>query len=154
MTVTITREDPRQPDVIRLVQDLDDYMAALYPAESNHLLDIETLARPEILFHVARRDGAAIGCAALWLRDGADYAEVKRVYVSPAARGGKLGAKLITILEAAARTAGRCILRLETGIHQPEARRLFLAAGFHDCGPFGDYPADDPLSVFMEKRLP
>jgi putative acetyltransferase len=45
------------------------------------------------------------------------------------------------------------LLRLETGIHQAEAFRLFTSAGFLKCGAFGDYPADDPNSVFMEKRI-
>ena len=44
-------------------------------------------------------------------------------------------------------------MRLETGIHQPEALALFAASGFRHCAPFGDYPTGDPLSVFMEKRL-
>jgi putative acetyltransferase len=43
-------------------------------------------------------------------------------------------------------------LRLETGIHQPEALALYERAGFVRSPPFGDY-REDPLSVFMEKRL-
>jgi putative acetyltransferase len=43
-------------------------------------------------------------------------------------------------------------LRLETGIHQPEALGLYRAAGFVERGPFGPY-RPDPLSVFMEKPL-
>ena len=30
---------------------------------------------------------------------------------------------------------------------------VFAAAGFAPCGAFGDYPADDANSVFMEKRI-
>jgi putative acetyltransferase len=40
---------------------------------------------------------------------------------------------------------------LETGIRQPEALGLYERLGFVRRGPFGDY-AEDPLSVFMEKR--
>jgi putative acetyltransferase len=43
-------------------------------------------------------------------------------------------------------------LKLETGIHQPEAIALYERFGFVRCGPFGDYQPD-PLSVFMDKRL-
>jgi putative acetyltransferase len=46
---------------------------------------------------------------------------------------------------------GRHILRLEAGIHQPEALGLYEALGYVRRGPFGDY-GDDPVSVFMEKR--
>ena len=34
---------------------------------------------------------------------------------------------------------------------RPEVRQLIEE--LDHCGPFGDYPTDDPLSVFMEKRL-
>jgi putative acetyltransferase len=147
----IAAEDPRWPDVTGLVRELDRMFEGLYPAESNHLLDIETLARPEIRFFVLRRDGNAIGCGALWIRE--DYGEVKRVYVKPAARGVKLGHLIIRKIEEEARALQLPLLRLETGIYQPEALRLFASAGFSICGAFGDYPADDPNSVFMEKRI-
>ena len=48
---------------------------------------------------------------------------------------------------------GMTALRLETGTQQPEALALYRSAGFTEIGPFGDYRAD-PLSLFMEKRLP
>jgi putative acetyltransferase len=147
----IACEDPRQPDVTRLVRELDKMFEDLYPAESNHLLDIETLARPQIKFYVVRRDGEALGCGALWIRDG--YGEVKRVYVKPSARGLKLGKLVVSKLVDEARALRLPLLRLETGIHQAEALRLFTSAGFSKCGAFGDYPADDPNSVFMEKRI-
>jgi putative acetyltransferase len=55
-------------------------------------------------------------------------------------------------VEAEARREGLECLRLETGIHQPEALGLYRSAGYREREPFGDY-ARDPLSVFMEKRL-
>jgi len=147
----IAAEDPRQPDVTGLVRELDRLFEGLYPAESNHLLDIETLARPEIRFFVLRRTGDAIGCGALWIHE--EYGEVKRVYVRSDARGLKLGHLIIRKIEDEARALHLPLLRLETGIHQPQALGLFASAGFSICGAFGDYPADDPNSVFMEKRI-
>lgn len=44
------------------------------------------------------------------------------------------------------------MIRLETGVYQPEALALYGRAGYVERGPFGDYVAD-PLSVFMEKEL-
>ena len=78
---------------------------------------------------------------------------MKRIYVSPRARGYGLGRQLIKRLEEAAQAEGLSLLRLETGPRQPEALALFAAHGFARCGHFGDYPTDDPLSIFMEKRL-
>ena len=45
------------------------YMAALYPAESNHGLSLADLLKPAVSFFVARMDGAAVGCGALVAKD-------------------------------------------------------------------------------------
>jgi putative acetyltransferase len=55
-------------------------------------------------------------------------------------------------LERNARERGISTLRLETGIHQPEAIGLYEKLGFRKRDRFGEYP-DDPVSVFMEKIL-
>jgi putative acetyltransferase len=125
-------------------------MASLYPAENNHMLDVETLRQPQMHFFGAYVDGVARGCGGFWAHD--DYVEIKRVYVDPAARGFGLSKKLMAAIEDAARAAGFKIARLETGIHQPEALGLYRAIGYADRGPFGDY-RQDLLSVFMEKVL-
>jgi putative acetyltransferase len=150
--VTIAREDPRQADVAGLVRNLDRYMAALYPTESNHLLDIETLAGEDVVFLVARLDGAVAGRAAL-LRHGAGFGEIKRLWVESDRRGSGIARRLLAELEALARDLGLDLLCLETGTRQPKALALFEALAFQRCGPFGNYPADDPLSIFMEKQL-
>ena len=149
--LSIGPETPRQPDVARLIGELDAYFTRLYPPESNHLLDIEALCGPAIRFFVARLDGEALGCGALRV-DPAGYGEVKRMYVVPAARGRKLGRSILLRIEAEARAAGLACLRLETGIHQPEALALYRSAGYRERGPFGSY-LPDPLSIFMQRDL-
>jgi len=42
--------------------------------------------------------------------------------------------------------------RLETGIHQHEAIDLYKRLGYLVIAPLGDY-TEDPLSVFMEKKI-
>jgi putative acetyltransferase len=150
VTAVVTIADPAEPSVRALIDALDQYMIPLYPAESNHLLDIETLRQPEMRFFAAFAGDDAMGCGGCWLHG--DYAEIKRVYVSPRARGLGLAKKLMDRIEAEAKAAGRMIARLETGIHQPEALGLYRRLGYADRGPFGDY-AEDPNSVFMEKLL-
>jgi putative acetyltransferase len=149
--VVIALTDPADPSVRVLIEALDAYMIPLYPAESNHLLDIETLRRPEMRFFAARVDAQTLGCGGCWLH--ADYAEIKRVYVSPQARGLGLAKRLMDRIEDEARAAGMTVARLETGIHQPEAIGLYRKLGYALREAFGDYPTDDPNSVFMEKRL-
>jgi putative acetyltransferase len=149
--IRIAAENPDQPDVAALLDASDAYMASLYPAESNHMLDIASLQRPGVLFLVARLDGRAVGCGAV-VSSGEGWAEVKRMFVAPAARGLKLGRQLLAQIETLASRNGEQLLRLEMGAEQPEALALYRSAGFVEIGPFGSY-RPDPLSVFMEKRI-
>jgi len=144
-------ESPYHDGVARLIDELDAYQTSLYPAESNHLLDLKSLGDPSIRFFVARRDGQALGCGALRI-DSAVFGEVKRMFVLPEARGSGAGKQIIHCIEQLANHEGLSCLRLETSIHQPEALGLYRAAGFIERGPFGNY-GPDPLSVFMEKAL-
>ena len=148
--VIIAIADPAEPSIRVLIEALDAYMVPMYPAESNHLLDIETLRQPQMRFFSATANDIVMGCVGCWLH--ADYAEIKRVYVSPAARGLGIAKKLMDRIEAEAMSSGRRIARLEPGIHQPEALGLYRRLGYADRGPFGDY-VEDPNSVFMEKVL-
>jgi putative acetyltransferase len=150
--VLIEKIDPRVPEVTAMIGELDRHMGDLYPAESLYLMDPDALVQPDVRFFAAKVNGAFCGCGAINLHDRA-YAEVKRVFVMPTTRGLGLGRRILATLEEAARYEGFSLLRLETGISQPEALALFEASGFHRCAAFGAYPADDPYSVFMEKRL-
>ncbi|KQY18841.1 GCN5 family acetyltransferase [Massilia sp. Root133] len=147
----VNAETPDQPEVRDMLARLDAYCAALYPAESNHLMDIASLMQGDALFLVARDvDGAAVGCAALVNKQ--EYGEVKRMFVDERKRGLGTGRKLLEHLVMFARMSGLSVLRLETGIHQPEAIGLYERLGFERRAPFGDY-REDPLSLFMEMRL-
>jgi putative acetyltransferase len=152
MPILIETADPRLPKAIKLVEELDALLLSLYPLESNHLVAIDRLAEPDTRFFLAEVDGKALGCGAIMIC-GREYAEVKRVYVSPKGRGLGLAKLLLARLEKEARVHGLRVLRLETGRYQPEALGLFESLGFRLRGPFGDYPTDDPNSIFMEKSL-
>lgn len=149
--LVIRSERPDQPDVMRLIEALDAHAIALYPPESNHLLDIAALCEPSVTFLVVRAGGEAVGCGAI-LRDPRGWGEIKRMYVRPDARGRGIGKRVLGELEAIARTGGLPLLRLETGIHNTEALALYRGTRFAECPAFGDY-APDPLSVFMEKSV-
>lgn len=149
--ITIARERPDQPEVVRLIEALDAHAIALYPPESNHLLDVAALCDDAVTFLVVRAGDEAIGCGAL-LRDARGWGEVKRMYLRPDRRGRGIGRRVLADLEALARASSLPLLRLETGIHNREALALYRRAGFVERDAFGDYSAD-PLSVFMEKRV-
>jgi putative acetyltransferase len=149
--IVIGSESPDQPDVHALLRQSDACFAGLYPAESNHLVDIATLTAANVRFLVARRGGSVVGCGAVVF--GADgEAELKRMFVAPEARGLKLGSRILDALESAAKTEGARVLRLETGVRQPEALALYRRRGYTERGPFAPYQPD-PLSTFFEKRI-
>lgn len=151
MTVTINIEDPSQPEIEQLLRNGEAFAAALYPAESNHFLSVDELRKDNVRFLVARTaEGKAVGTAATPLNAG--WAELKRMWVEPEARGRGLARQLLRRVEAEASEAGATILRLETGVDSREALGLYSASGFSVIGPFGSY-SPDPLSVFMEKQL-
>jgi len=149
-TVIIRAGDPHSPGATALLKASHALMEASFPAESNHHLSIDALTAPGILFFGAEINGAAVGCAALVLHS--DYGEVKSMFVDPARRGARIGAKLLDHLEAEARTRNLHALRLETGDSLIAAQKLYFSRGFTVCPPFGAY-TPDPRSLFMEKPL-
>ncbi|MEK8052848.1 GNAT family N-acetyltransferase [Ideonella sp. DXS22W] len=147
----IALEPADQPDVIALINALDDYQKPLYPAESHHGIDIAALSRPEVIFAVARdATGGAVACGAIVLC--AEYGELKRMFTLPSQRGQGVAARILALLQHSAVARGCRHLMLETGPLQPEALAFYARQGFVRRGPFGDY-WDDPHSVFMEKTL-
>lgn len=147
----IAREPPRQLDVIRLLELSNAYAASLYRDESNHMVSLDDLELDSVSFFVARSGETIIGCASL-IGHADGTGEIKRMFVDEAARGIKLGKHLLGTLEDEAVRRGISIIRLETGIYQPEAIGLYRKAGYLEIPPFGEYKPD-PLSLFMEKRL-
>ncbi len=104
---------------------------------------------------VARDDGGtAVGCGALRALGG-DVAEVKRMYVVPAARGRGVSTSLLAGLEDAARERGWTTLRLETGPRQPEAVALYEGAGYRAIPASGAYveAPDAGCSLYYERVL-
>jgi ribosomal protein S18 acetylase RimI-like enzyme len=151
MPATITPERPDSPDAVALINELDAYLEPLYPRESRYGYAVEKLIKEGVSFFVIRVEGAPAGCGGVqFYADG--YAEVKRMWVRPAFRGKGLAKMMIGFLERLVRERGVAVLRLETGVHQHEAIRLYEGLGFARIGPFGDYWGD-PLSCFYEKRV-
>ncbi|MFC2968824.1 bifunctional helix-turn-helix transcriptional regulator/GNAT family N-acetyltransferase [Acidimangrovimonas pyrenivorans] len=107
------------------------------------------MLRPKGVFLVAMSDGLPIGCAGLKGHDGT-WAEVKRLWVSPAARGLRLATRLMTRLEEVARELGIGTLRLDTNSALPEAVALYRNAGWTEIPRFNDDPYPD---VFFEKAV-
>jgi pimeloyl-ACP methyl ester carboxylesterase/GNAT superfamily N-acetyltransferase len=98
---------------------------------------------------VAYRDGRAVGCGGLKRID-ERAAEIKRIYVTPEARGAGVARALLTGLENAATHAGYEVVCLDTGAKQQASVRLFTSSGYE---PIADYNGNPVAAYWFEKRL-
>jgi ribosomal protein S18 acetylase RimI-like enzyme len=80
-------------------------------------------------------------------------AEIKRMYVAPAARARGLARLMLAHLERESAAAGAEAMILETGAAQPEAMALYESAGYVPIASFGYYK-DEPLNRCYGKPLP
>lgn len=153
--VTIERASSVTDDVRALIYELDRGLSVAYPPEQLHGLTLNSLFEPHVQFFIARIDGAAVGCGGIAFFDG--FAEVKRMFVREASRGDGVAQALLSHIEDVARMAGTMVLRLETGVRQPAAIRLYERVGFRPCSAFAPYTSMAPLaiknSLFYEKQL-
>jgi putative acetyltransferase len=155
MSLSIETVSAPTDDARRLVGELEAELSSVYPPEQRHGLSLDRLFRPGLLFFIARSGGQAVGCGGVALDDG--FAEVKRMYVRPHARGSGVAQTILGRLEAEARARGLTRLTLETGDALQAAIRLYERAGFVPCAPFGAYAAMPPHKIirsrFFEKTI-
>jgi len=82
----------------------------------------------------------AVGCVALRPFEPPRVAEIKRLYVVPAARHRGLGMRLSEAAVGVARAAGYERVRLDTLSSMQAAQRLYERLGFHDIGAYRHNP--------------
>lgn len=146
--------DPADEQLISLVARSDEYLSALYPPESNHAEPISALFGDDSTFLLGYSGGNLAACGAIKFVDSdPKYGEIKRLFVAEEFRGRGFAVPMMRKLEEQAQAKGIDLVRLETGPMQTEALSLYRRLGYSERGPFGAY-TDDPLSVFMEKKLP
>jgi GNAT superfamily N-acetyltransferase len=154
--VTIEDAPLASPDALALIARLDAEIDERYPESSANFfrLDPDDVVPGRGAFVIARVAGTAIACGGIRLVDGMSpsSAEVKRMFVEPAARGRRIAGRVLDVLMARARGLGARRLVLETGPRQPEALALYERAGFTRIEPFGGY-VGAPLSVCMARDL-
>jgi len=161
--LVVTRMAAPNDAVRLLIGELEDVLSAEYPPENRHGLPLEAIFQPHVRFFIATLDGAPVGCGdgapvgcgGVALFDG--FAEVKRMYVRPAARGQGVAQAILARIEAETRATNLSVVRLETGDKQTDALRLYRRYGFTDCPPFGDYAAlrrhTIAASIFLERPI-
>jgi putative acetyltransferase len=151
--ITIAKEDPRSPDVSRLLSAFVDEVKKRYdsPPADVGIFDPDLVSVPRSVFLVARRDGDAVGCGALVPID--EYSvEVKRMFVDRESRGHGIATLILEELERLARELDYDAMRLETGVKQPESIALYGKAGFYRIPNFPPFE-NDRSAVCFEKKI-
>jgi DNA-binding MarR family transcriptional regulator/GNAT superfamily N-acetyltransferase len=151
--VAVNVEDPRT-EAARFC--LDAYAAELDatfdggfdPARSRPV-DPADLTLPSGLLLVARLHAEPVACGALKLPPG-EPAEIKRVWVAPAARRLGVARRVLAELEGHARRNGATVVRLDTNRALHAATALYRSAGYAEVAPFNDEPY---AHHWFEKRL-
>ena len=155
MPVEVEHLDAPTDDTRELLGELDAELNGEYAPENRHGLSIDRLFQPGVSFFVASMDGAAVGCGGIAFCDG--FAELKRMYVRPHARGRGVARAIVARLEEEARAHGIARLALETGDAQLAAIRFYEGAGFTRCTAFGTYASMPPGAtarcIFFEKPI-
>jgi GNAT superfamily N-acetyltransferase len=150
--VVIEKRSYADPDVQRLVAEVQQEYVRRYGGPDAAAVDPTEFAAPDGLFLVGLRDGVPVAMGG-WRRIGDGTAELKRMYVAESARRQGLARALLAELERTAAAAGFGELVLNTGVPQPEAVALYEAAGYLPAAPFGHY-AGYPQALFYGKKLP
>jgi ribosomal protein S18 acetylase RimI-like enzyme/DNA-binding MarR family transcriptional regulator len=135
--------DPRRPEAQYCVQSYFAELGRRFDAGFDHTRSISAdnaeLTLPAGLLLMATLHTEPVGCGGLKLH-GAEPAEIKRMWVSPEARGLGLGRRLLTELEREAIAYGAPAVRLETNRNLTEAIALYRAAGYREVPAFNTEP--------------
>ncbi len=149
--LVITTENPHSSAAQLLIAHLSADLGSRYGDDGDGAFTPDDVLVRGAAFVVARSRNRPVGCGALRpLEPG--VGEIKRMFVEPDCRGHGVGARILAALEARARDLRYTCLRLETGVRQPEAIRLYESAGYRRIECYGMY-AGAPLSVCFEKPL-
>jgi putative acetyltransferase len=151
---TLERTDFGSDEIVRLADAQQAEMRGRYEgvADIGPTRVADMFEPPDGAFLVVRDDdGHAVGCGGVCRFD-ETRAELKRMYVVPAARGQGLGRRLLVELEEHARSFGYEAIVLETGDRQPESFGLYMSAGYERIPCYPPY-SERSLSLCFEKRL-
>jgi putative acetyltransferase len=140
---------PEDADLVELLQQGYEEFRVRYP----ELEDRRGPLFPDIQFLVVRRDGESLGCCAFQACRGAAMGnafELKRLFITPRARGSGAVDALMAAFEDLAITLGAERLCFETGPRQPEAIAVGHRHGYQRVDPYPPY-CDDPFAICFAK---
>jgi putative acetyltransferase len=151
--VWINRDDLTDPAVVALLEEHVTELRSMSPPESTHALDLAELRSADVTVWVARDGDVVLGCGALKELT-PEHGEIKSMRTARVAQRRGVARLVLAEILGDARRRRLARLSLETGSDEffAPARRLYVAHGFTECEPFGDY-RPDPLSTFLTLEL-
>ncbi len=133
-----------------------EMVAAFYPPDlyARIMGDLPRIhARPKGEILVGTLDDRIVGCGMSY-EQAPGAAELKRLFLSPDARGHGLGARLCLALVDQARADGYTVVRLDTMFSLTDAMTLYPRLGFVSRDAYYDIPEmARPIVRFFEKPL-
>lgn len=142
-SVEISRVDPRSPEASFCLnayfQELDHIFEGGFDVKLTVSADPDELVPPKGLMLVARIDGHPVGCGAVKSIDGS-YGEIKRMWVSPTARGQGVAQRLLRTLERETFSHGIRTCRLDTHRSLTDAQALYIKHGYTEIPPYNSNP--------------
>ncbi|MBV6698151.1 GNAT family N-acetyltransferase [Kitasatospora aureofaciens] len=144
------------PDAQALSAEVQQEYVRRYGEPDDTVLHSADFEAPAGLFLIAYLDGRPVACGGWRAKQAGPYglrdgdAELKRMFVVPAARGRGLARGVLRRLEQTAAEAGRTRFILETGTEQPEAVALYGSEGYTAIQKFGIY-RDHPECICLGK---
>jgi|SRR5947209_4811381 len=144
--VEIRPADPSEPDARQCLRayfaELERRSGRDFDPLSGSTAEPEEITPPAGCLLLAQLHGEPVGCGAVKHLPGGP-SDIKRMWVSPAARGLGLGRRLLAELEAVAARSGATATRLETNRALTEAIALYRSAGYREVPAFNDEPFAD-----------
>jgi DNA-binding MarR family transcriptional regulator/GNAT superfamily N-acetyltransferase len=141
--VEIREVDPAGPDARQClrayVEELNQRWEAGFDPSAGVSAEPHELTPPAGCFLVAYLYGEPIGCGGVKHLPGGP-SDIKRMWVSPAARGLGLGRRLLHELEQRVRDSGATVARLETNRVLAEAIGLYRSEGYVEVEAFNSEP--------------
>ena len=152
-SVEIRPVDPEHPDaqhcLAEYVAELNRRSTRPFDPSVGATAHPQEVRPPAGQFFVVYLNGEPVGCGAIKHHVDAP-AEIKRMWISPDARGQGLGRRLLEELEACAKAGGARIAHLETNGVLTEALGLYRSTGWVEVPAFNDEPFADH---WLEKTL-
>ncbi|HEX2410703.1 MAG TPA: GNAT family N-acetyltransferase [Solirubrobacteraceae bacterium] len=150
--IEVRRVRGDDPAALRVVAEMEQWVRREFgptTPDRTSVVRPDEMVPPSGAFVLVLVDGEVVAGGGLRrLSDG--VAEIKRMYVSPAARGGGHGRRVLAALEAAALELGYERVRLDTAASMEVAMALYRSAGYR---PIPDYNGNRYASFWGEKVL-